>query len=96
MFRAERGPYGGARTKRLIWVDGKVIKFDFRRFVQPPTFYVHGIKWGFNENEALENFVGSSIRLRVGRTEMQAKQMKGSFRKEFFKYYNAGALKGVS
>jgi hypothetical protein len=45
---------------------------------------------GYSGYEALEFFVGSGIRLRVGGVDIQARQMKGSFREEFLKLYNGG------
>ena len=95
MFLALPGPYGGARSKRLVWVDGKVIKFEFKRFLHSPAAYGNGMDLAHG-GQALENFVGSGIRLRVGGVDIQARQMKGSFREEFFKLYNGGAFGGAS
>jgi len=86
MFLALRGRFLEPRAKRLVWADGKVIKFEFRRFL-------HGDK--YNEDDALENFVGSCIRVRVGKVAFQLKQMKGAFREEFFEQYNKRVFKGV-
>lgn len=87
MFLALRGRFLEPRAKRLVWVDGKVIKFGFRRFLYGDEY---------NEDEALENFVGSGIRLRVDGVSIQPKQMKGSFGREFFRLYNGGAFGGAS
>jgi hypothetical protein len=96
MFQALRGPYGGGRVKRLVWVDGKVVKFEFRRFLRETPYYAGGFIRGYSELEALEAFAGSNIRLRVDGVEIRAQQMKGSFREEFFKLYNGGAFRGAS
>ena len=95
MFLALPRPYMRARSKRLVWVDGKVIQFEFRRFLHSPSQYGNGYE-NAKGGEALENFVGSGIRLRVGGIDIQARQMKGSFREEFFKLYNGGAFGGAS
>ena len=97
MFQALPGPYGFVRSKRLVWVDGKVIKFEFRRFLRTAFSGVFkNLSGRYTENEALENFVGSVIRLRVGSVSIQPRQMKGSFRPEFLKLYDAGAFRGAS
>ena len=96
MFQALPGPYGVVRSKRLVWVDGKVIKFEFRRFLRTAYSGLYkNLSGRFTENEALENFVGSRIRLRVGGISIQPRQMKGSFREEFFRQYNGGAFGGA-
>lgn len=89
MFEALHGRFLGPRAKRLVWVEGKVIKFNFKRFL-------YGDNNRYNEDEALENFVGGGIRLRVGGVDIQLRQMKGSFSKEFFKLYNEGAFRVAS
>jgi hypothetical protein len=96
MFRALPGPHSRARSKRLVWVDGKVIKFEFKRFLPNPASYINRIEQAYRKDEALENFVGSRIRIRVGGVDIQARQMKGSFRKEFFKLYDGRAFGGAS
>jgi hypothetical protein len=95
MFLVLPRKYMKARSKSLVWVDGKVIKFEFRRFLHAPSGYGNGYDLA-KGGEALENFVGSGIRLRVGGVEIQARQMKGSFREEFFKLYDGGAFGGAS
>jgi hypothetical protein len=97
MFQALPGPYGLVRSKRLVWVDGKVIKFEFKRFLRTASSGLYkNLSGRFTENEALENFVGSVIRLRVGGVSIQPRQMKGSFRAEFLKLYDGGAFGGAS
>ena len=97
MFQALPGPYGFLQSKRLVWVDGKVIKFEFKGFLRTASEGIYkNLSGRSTENEALENFVGSGIRLRVGRVSIQPRQMKGSYRAEFFKLYNSGAFRGAS
>ena len=97
MFQALPGPYGLVRSKGLVWVDGKVIRFEFKRFLRTAYEGLYkNLSGRFTEIEALENFVGTGIRLRVGGVDIQPRQMKGSFRAEFFKLYNGGTFAGAS
>ncbi len=97
MFQALPGPYRLMRSKRLVWVDGKVIKFEFRRFLRTAYEGLYkNLSGRLTENEALENFAGSVIRLRVGGVSIQPRQMKGSFRGEFLKLYEEGKFAGAS
>ena len=97
MFQAPLGPYGLVRSKTLVWVDGKVIRFEFKRFLRTAYEGLYkNLSGPFTANEALENFVGSVVRFRVGGVSIQLRQMKGSFRAEFFKLYNGGSFGGAS
>lgn len=94
MFQELRGrTYPYTRAKRLVWLDGKFIKFEFRRFKDGGTYtdaYVSKI--ALNKDEALESFVGMGINVRAGGVEIQPRRMKGSFRKEFLRLYQSGAF----
>lgn len=95
MFQALRSESNrDPRAKRLVWIDGKFIKFNFKRFTEKDAYNSAGFSL-FNEDEALENFVGTIVSLRSGAVIIQPKQMKGSFREEFFRQYERGAFRRV-
>lgn len=98
MFQALYGPGSGRwgpRAKRLVWVGGKFYKFVFKQFTRDETFWDYGT-FSFNTDEALEGFVGTGTYFTTsGNVRIQPRQMKGSFRKEFFRLYNQGAFNRV-
>jgi hypothetical protein len=94
LFQELRGAtYPHTRAKRLVWVDGKFIKFEFKRFKGGGTYadsYVSKIP--LNRDEALENFVGMGIEVRPRAVKIQPRRMRGSFREQFFRLYRSRAF----
>jgi hypothetical protein len=79
-------------ARRVVWADGKVVWFRFKRFVtgQRSTPEVP-----FNPDAAVDDFVGSHFSVLSGSVKLYVREMKGSFRKEFFKQYEKGTFKGA-
>ncbi|MDQ1592609.1 MAG: hypothetical protein QOG71_3236 [Pyrinomonadaceae bacterium] len=92
MFQSTRGQETPrTHAKRLVWVDGKFIKFRFVEFDLGPTYNdVANIK--LDADEGLESFVGMGTYLRPRAIRIQPKLMKGAFRDEFFRLYLSGAF----
>lgn len=93
LFRVLNQPvhYLAPFARRVVWADGKVVWFRFKRFVpgggsnpRPP----------FDPDAAVDDFLGAHFSVLSGRVRLHALPMKGSFRKEFFRQYEKGTFRG--
>ncbi len=92
MFQVLRGErWLKTRAQRLVWVDGKFIKFQFKRFTLGDT-YSDVVDIPLDKDEGLESFFGMGTYVRPRALKIQPQRMKGAFRAEFFRLYESGAF----
>lgn len=85
------GPDGRSRAKRLVWVGGKFVKFNFRRFALRQT--IDDIAQSpLDRDEGLDDFVSRKLYVRPRAARIRPERMKGAFREEFFRLDAAGAF----
>jgi hypothetical protein len=91
MFLAAYDRIRWGRVRTLVWVDGKVVRFRFKRFLNMGKGF-----WARtppNPGEALDDFVARTG-VRSGGVKLHLRWMGASFRKEFLKQYEKGAFGG--
>jgi hypothetical protein len=78
-------------ARRVVWADGKVVWFRFKRFVSGGRATP---QVPHNPDAAVDDFVESHFSVRSGDVKLYVKTMRGSFRNEFFKQYAKGTFGG--
>jgi len=83
----------GLGPRWVVWVDGKLFVFKFRKFLFQQGYTHMGVNVPYDKNEALENFVNMRVTLRSNGVKLPTRRMSGPARREFLRLYEKGVFR---